>query len=160
MAEKPNLPVLGGLLGALSTGAPPTLDEARETLGGAWEGGPDVGRTVKVPGPIAARVGVVVHASPTHRDVWIGAGRLQRVPVARVELVEDDVELAAVADDARAFAALREGDHVAYEARDGTVGEGTLVEKLRYGGLVGLEGGRVLAVSFRKLTSAGQGAPS
>lgn len=147
------LPVLPGLLGALA-GGPPTLDEARANLGGPWEGGPDVGQTVRIPGPIAPRVGVVVHASPTHRDVWIGAGRLQRVPAAQAEITEPDEELAPIAADARVFGALLQGQRVAYETRDGEVGEGTLVEKLRFGGLVGLEGGRVLAVSFRKLAPA------
>lgn len=160
MSDKPNLPVLPGLLGLLNSG-PPTLDEARKNLGGAWEGGPDVGRTVSVAGAHGARIGVVVHSSPTHRDVWIGGGRLQRVPVARVELGADDANLADVAADARIFGALQVGQRVAYEARDGTVGEGTLVEKLRFGGLVGLEDeGRVLAVSFRKLTPASEGEPS
>ena len=58
-------------------------------------------------------------------------------------------------------ASLRTGQRITFQRRDGSVGEGTLVEKCRYGSLVGLEDGRVLAVSFRKLAPAAEdGAPS
>ncbi len=148
------LPVLPGF-----ASGPPTLDEARRALGGPWEGGPQIGETVRVRGPREERVGVVVHASPTHRDVWVGAGRIVRAPLAQTEPVHDP-SLARVSADACVFASLQAGQRVAYEARDGEVGEGVLAEKLRFGGLVGVDDGRVLAVGFRMLTPAAEGAPS
>ena len=46
------------------------------------------------------RTGVVVHSTPTERDVWIGAGRIQRVAAARAVVVadEDDSRAVLIAD--------------------------------------------------------------
>lgn len=160
--EGPSLPVLGGVWASIRDAAgPPTLEQARERLGGAWVGGPGVGELVLVRAATGRRPGVVVHASPTDRDVWIGAGRIQRVPPAELEPTDrEDPELEAVAGDARVFASLTEGQAVVYTDRTGTPGEGTLAEKLRYGALVGLGDGRVIAVSFRMLAPADGDAPS
>lgn len=159
MSDGPKLPVLGGVFAQLArSAAPPTLDQARKTLGGPWIGAgamPNeakscgVGTTVAVQ-PVGT-LGVVVHAEPERRDVWIGGGRIQRVDLGRVEPA-DAPEWEALADEARVFLHLVPETRVAYETREGDVGEGVLLEKLRYGGLVGLEDGRVVAVSFRKLT--------
>ncbi|MFK7988773.1 MAG: hypothetical protein AB8I08_22325 [Sandaracinaceae bacterium] len=152
--ERPKLPVIGGVFAKLSRpSGPPTLEQARETLGGPWVGDGTgtcpVGSTVAVQ-PVGTH-GVVVHAEPDRRDVWIGGGRIQRVSLDRIE-PKDAPEWAQLADEARVFLHLRPSAPVAYETRTGEVGEGVLIEKLRYGGLVGLEDGRVVAVSFRKLT--------
>ncbi|GAB5550000.1 MAG: hypothetical protein RID81_43210 [Sandaracinaceae bacterium] len=161
-SDRPNLPVLGGLWGTLESGETPTLDDAREKLGGPWIGRQDLGAPVDIPGPDGRRIGVVIHATPTERDVWIGGGRIQRVALADTRpaggLVPD---LDDIVDDAHVHASLRTGQRITFQRRDGSVGEGTLVEKCRYGSLVGLEDGRVLAVSFRKLAPAAEdGAPS
>jgi hypothetical protein len=155
--EGAELPVLGGIWASIRDAGPPTIDQARERLGGAWQGGPGVGDTVSLSGATGAQTGVVVHASPTERDVWIGAGRIRRVGAYEVRPPPEGPgpELAAIADDARVHASLREGQRVVYQTRDGATGTGVLAEKLRYGSLVGLEDGRVIAVSFRRLGPTG-----
>jgi len=158
MANKRDLPVFGGVLGSLGAG-PPSLDEARAKLGGPWVGGPDIGRVVRVPAPIGHRVGVVIHASDTHRDVWIGAGRIQRVVAADVEGAEDG-SLDEVVADARMHAGLTAEQPVVFQHRDGRTEEAVVVEKLRFGSLVGTEDGRILAVSFRRVAPRDGDAPS
>jgi hypothetical protein len=133
---------------------PPTVDEARASLGGRAATSPDAGCVVRVGGAgTAAALGVVVFASPEERDVWIGQGRLQRVSSERCEPVEGPVDpsLGEVAADAARFAALSEGVEVRYLDRLGKAHLGRLVEKCRYGALVEDTDGRVLAVSFRRL---------
>jgi len=66
-SDRPNLPVLGGLWGTLESGETPTLDDAREKLGGPWIGRQDLGAPVDIPGPDGRRIGVVIHATPTER---------------------------------------------------------------------------------------------
>jgi hypothetical protein len=51
------------------------------------------------------------------------------------------------------FSALSEGDAVRWE-RDGSVAEGRIVEKCRYGAIVVTRSTRVVAVGFRKLWPA------
>lgn len=162
MANKRDLPVFGGVLGSLGAG-PPSLDDARAKLGGPWIGGPDIGRVVRIPASIGHRVGVVIHATETHRDVWIGAGRVQHVSGASVEEAEEaegDETFDAVVADARMHAELTVEQPVVFQHRDGRTEEGVLVEKLRFGSLVGTEDGRVLAVSFRRLGPRGTEPPS
>ncbi|MBX3276001.1 MAG: hypothetical protein KF729_37460 [Sandaracinaceae bacterium] len=152
-ARRPLLPVLGAVRGDLF-GEPPTLDEARAQLGGPWIGGPDIGSVVRVVGGAVERVGVVVHATPTDRDVWIGAGRVQRVEPARLVPAEASAEHDAIVADARLHASLSVGDEVSFEGEDGAWADGVLVEKLRFGALVGVAGaehGKVVAIGFRRI---------
>ncbi|MEC7525430.1 MAG: hypothetical protein VYE22_36440 [Myxococcota bacterium] len=153
--DRPNLPVLGGLWGALESGGPPTLEDARAKLGGAWVSARHVGESLDVPGPEGRRIGLVIHSTPTERDLWVGPGRIQRVALADCRSAGGLVpDLDDVASDARVHASLSEGQRVTFQRRDGSVGVGTLAEKCRYGSLVGLDDGRILAVSFRKLAPA------
>lgn len=130
--------------------ATPTVDRARESLGGRASTDADAGQRVRMTDD--AREGVVVFASGGERDVWIGEGRIRR---ARVELCEPsgsaDVALDAVAIDARRFATLAESAEVGFLDRAGGVHAGTLVEKCRYGALVLASDGKIVAVSFRRL---------
>lgn len=158
MAEErkrhPPLPVFGGLFDPRKRA--PTLDDARAELGGAWVGGPDVGRVVTIATATSARIGVVIHSSPTERDVWIGAGRVQRVAAVEAVLQEgSDPVHDPVAADAKLHASLRPGDRVNYQRADGSVGQGRVAEKLRYGSLVGTTDGKIIAVSFRRLVPVG-----
>lgn len=133
----------------------PSIESAREALGGrlATERGAGDVVLVSMKRGGDAR-GVVVCVSATTRDVWIGEGRFVRTSADRLRTLEgSDAELERVADDARRFAALREGEPVRATKRDGTVVDGTLLEKCRYGALVA-KGDAVLAVSFRKVTRA------
>jgi hypothetical protein len=59
-----------------------------------------------------------------------------------------------VALDARAFADLREGQRVGYH-HEGRLGEGTLVEKCRFGGLVERGDGTIVGVAFRRFARPG-----
>lgn len=153
------LTVLGGVPGELGSGSP-SLDDARRQLGGPWVGGPDIGRVVRVTGGIGERVGVVVHATPTDRDVWIGAGRVQRVAPARLVAAEGTAEHDPVVADARMHASLSVGDRVVYERSDGTYAEGVLAEKLRFGSLVGTPDGKVVAIGFRRIAPRQADLPS
>jgi hypothetical protein len=144
-------------LGVAST---PTVDQARETLGGRASTDHTAGARVRVGSVRGAAIeGVVVFGSERERDVWIGEGRFQRIAAGDCETLSlgdpalGDRALDAVADDARRFATFVEGAAVRYLDRSGRAHEGTLVEKCRYGALVMGEGGRILAVGFRRITS-------
>ena len=122
-----------------------TLARAREKLGGRVAShasdrflGGEIVRT-------GEHVGVVLWSDDVHCDVWIGDDAVKRVARGDVEPASS-LELAKVADDARAFAALQEGAHVVF---DETI-TGKLVEKCRWGGLVARDDGRIFAVGFRR----------
>lgn len=159
---KDGLPVLNPVLAKLmESAAAPTVDKARSALGGRGATGPEAGTIVALPGGVLGRdVGVVVFASDTERDVWVGGGKLRRVPADRIESATDGevtAGLLTVAREARAFAALDEGQAVRFETRGGEVLTGTLVEKCRYGALVLDADQKVLAVSFRRIIAAAVG---
>lgn len=154
MARKLGLPVVEELLASK-----PTLAEARRRLGGPRGGeGEDVGRIVTVAAG-ALRTGVVLFASNDERHVVFDGGVVRRTSVEKCMYDARDVAepLRALADDVRVFAALADGDEVVFT--DGAAeARGTIVEMCRYGALVGLRDGRVLALGFRKLRPAGAGA--
>lgn len=139
----------------VDVGASPTIDAAREALGGRLATERGAGEIVVVTMKRGADArGVVVCVSGESRDVWIGEGRFVRTSRDRVRVVDEPIdELEAVAADARRFALLREGELVRATRRDGTSVEGTLLEKCRYGALVA-RAGKVLAVSFRRVVAA------
>ena len=136
----------------------PTIEQAREALGGRVTTVPShrVGTGCVFRDSRGRAVeGVVVCAAEGRLDVWIGDGRFQRIASERGEPVAlgPDHALADVAADARVFASLPEGASVRFVSRDGTEREGVLAERCRYGALVS-SGGRILAVSFRRIWPA------
>jgi hypothetical protein len=136
-------------------GASPSIDAARDALGGrlATERGAGAVVDVSMKRGGDAR-GVVVCVNGESRDVWIGEGRFVRTSADRVRVArETTAELDAIAAHARRFAALREGEPVRATKRDGTTVDGTLLEKCRYGALVA-KGDAVLAVSFQRVVAA------
>jgi hypothetical protein len=148
LGSRVHLPSLG--LGAVRIPAgPPSVDDARAALGGRASTDAGAGALVR----LGATEGVVVFASATERDVWIGEGRFQRVATATC--VPSDgasrPDLTPVASDARRFAALAEGDAVRVRDRSDREQDGRLIEKCRYGALVLCEEERVIAVSFRRI---------
>jgi hypothetical protein len=148
LGSRVHLPSLG--IGAVRIPAgPPSVDDARAALGGRASTGPGAGELVRV----GALEGVVVFASATERDVWIGEGRFQRVDSASCAPADGAprADLAPIASDAIRFAALAEGDAVRVRDRRDREQDGRLIEKCRYGALVLCEGERVIAVSFRRL---------
>jgi hypothetical protein len=134
----------------------PTVDDARTALGGRVATDAGAGACVHVAMKRgAAAIGVVVCVSGDERDVWIGDGRFVRARASDVSaLAEVEPSLGAVAADAARFAALAEGERVAYVDRKQVERVGTLVEKCRYGALVSAEDAKIIAVSFRKLGPA------
>lgn len=96
---------------------------------------------------------MVLFVHGEHLDVWLSGDRVQRVRRADTHPAGAPAprELAAVAGDARAFADLREGQRVAF-LQEGRQGEGALVEKCRFGGLVELGSGTVVGVGFRRFS--------
>lgn len=122
-----------------------TLARAREKLGGRVVSHQPHrffgGEIVRAGG----HVGVVLWSDEAQCDVWIGDDAVKRVASADVESASSQ-ELANVAEDARAFAALQEGARVVF---DGAI-TGKLVEKCRWGGLVARDDGRIFAVGFRR----------
>lgn len=155
---KRSLPSLGSA--ASVSHAPPSVDEAREALGGRIEAG------LRSPHEAGALIhfrdvrgndveGVLVFAAADALDVWVGEGRFHRVPQTRVKSVgpnaPTDHPLADVAADALVFAQLHEGARIRFVDRKNAMQAGTLVEKCRYGALVENEAKTILAVSFRRL---------
>jgi hypothetical protein len=109
---------------------------------------------------VEASVGVVLCDAQDAIDVVLEGGFVRRTSPSKC--VHHAGEIApgvrALADDVRVFASLREGDEVCYEPPRGPPEHGKLLEKCRFGGLVGTRDGRVLAVGFRKLTPIANGA--
>lgn len=147
--RKLSLPVVEEILGTK-----PTLANARRTLGGRATSAAGAGRIVA----IGSKVGAVLFASDLEIDVVFDGGLVRRtVPTQCVHHAGDvPGALRALADDARVFASIHEGDAVRYESRGESL-RGTLIEKCRYGALVAAADGRILAVGFRKLWPASTG---
>lgn len=141
----------------------PTVDVVRKRLGGraSTEGGAGELVTMITERGLE-RLGVVLFVRGEEIDVWTDGGVVRRArrealrPAESFGLVpEDGAErrLLAVARDAQSFAALTEGQRVHYQHERG-IGEATLVEKCRFGGLVERSDGAVLAIGFRRLWAA------
>jgi len=141
----------------------PTVDVVRKRLGGRASTEDGAGELVTmITERGLERLGVVLFVRGEELDVWTDGGVVRR---ARREALrpapstgsplDDDARkrLLAVAREAQGFAALAEGQQVNYHHERG-VGEGTLVEKCRFGGLVQRADGAVLAVGFRRLWAA------
>lgn len=167
MARKVSLPVTDSLLDAIG---PPTLAAMRTKLGGraesAEEPGIAVGAIVALQPPDTAplpagaasmRLGIVLSVGPLDVDVYLTRGMVKRTLASLLTLHDPRKEgevppdLEAIRPSVEAFARLREGQRVFFERSPGTISEGTLLEKCRYGALVGDPDGKVLGVGFRKL---------
>ena len=158
---KRTLPSLGAA--ATVSHAAPSVDEARTALGGRIE--PALLRLTMKLGALAhfvdvrgnALEGVLVFATNEDADVWVGEGRLHRVPHARIrgtEAASHGHALADVAADALVFSTLAEGTRIRFVDRKGAMQAGLLAEKCRYGALVENEEKRILAISFRRIWPA------
>jgi hypothetical protein len=146
------LPLFDGLVGSARPGPAPHLERARRGLGGGYSADVDlsmIGRFVRS----TPHEGVVLHADGSTVDVMVSAGVVRRVARERVVTV-DDVELSTLrrrmADDVRRFAAMPTGWRVRFMAEEGEA-EGLLIEKCRYGALVALDDGRVVALGFSRM---------
>jgi len=149
----------------LSLGSPsrrPTVDEVRKRLGGRASTEAGAGDVVVIMTERGReRVGVVLFVRGDELDVWIESGvvrRVRRVSTRPAE-VAGAKAVAAVANDARAFAALVERQRVRFQHESG-IGEGVLVEKCRFGGLIERSDGVMVGASFRRIWAASELEPS
>lgn len=171
MARKLSLPLLnlerGSLLEARSP-EKPTVDAVRKRLGGRASTGPGAGDLVSLTTIGGVLRGVVLFAQGDEVDVWIeqpgdasGATLPPRASMVRRARRADTAPLRApaqsgldaVADDARVFGALTEGQRIRFQEDKG-FGEGSLVEKCRFGGLVQRDDGTIVGVGFRRIWPA------
>jgi hypothetical protein len=135
----------------------PTVDLARERLGGRVATEPSVGQAVRVSSSLGVEhLGVVIFRKDGQVDVWLGAGRVRRVAAGATEpaaIEELSKALADIAGGAIVFGSLHEGQRVRYQTSSGELREGLLVEKCRYGALIVADGGdeRVMAVGFQSI---------
>jgi hypothetical protein len=146
------------------TASNPSLDAVRKRLGGRAATDRGAGELVRVDlGDAGEHVGVVLFAQGETLDVWLALGSPTGVVrrTSRGRAAPHDgpppEDLAAVADDARVFGALREGERVRYEPSPGRFGEGTLVEKCRFGGVLVRDDGVLVGVGFRRVWPACEG---
>jgi hypothetical protein len=150
VARKISLPVAG-------PPRPTPVDAARAKLGGRERSDPGAGDLVAFTDDAAqSRLGVTLFVRGDTLFVWTPAGFVRELPRAATQAVDAAIpaELTSIAESARAFAALNEGDRVQY--RDATgVGEGTLAEKCRFGALVARDDGSVVAIGFARVGPAG-----
>jgi hypothetical protein len=131
----------------------PTVDTVRKKLGGRASTEAGAGGLVWFRGERGQeRAGVVLFVRGEDLDVWAEGDVVRRVRRGDTRAVDGVVskELLAVAADARLFAALHEGQRVRYQ-HEGGLGEGELVEKCRFGGLVERGDGVLLGIGFRRL---------
>jgi hypothetical protein len=173
MSRKLSLPLLnlgrGSLFEALSPDRP-TVDAVRKRLGGRASTEAGAGELVALTtaGGGVLR-GVVLFARGDDVDIWVEqadapAGstpqpsrpgvvrRARRADIAPLPAPAPH-GLDAVADDARVFAALSEGQRIRFHDGGG-LGEGSLIEKCRFGGLIRRDDGTVLGVGFRRIWPA------
>lgn len=147
------LPLFAALTGGSPRPAGPHLEQARRGLGGSYADDVDaamIGRFVRAD----AHEGVVLHADAATVDVMVSAGVVRRVARSRVVAL-DDVELSPLrrrmAGDVRRFAAMPAGRRARFTTETGDEAEGLLIEKCRYGALVALDDGRVVALGFSRM---------
>lgn len=152
MSKKIVLPVLGEL-----TKRKPSIDAARQRLGGRPKDDPPGGTA---PGTIVRtrkdEIGVVIYASAKETHVLFDGSRLRRLAPVELDMHPGEApgDLSRVAADARVFFLLVEGQSVRYADEAGTLRDGKLVEKCRYGALILRDDGAIVAVGFRKLWPA------
>lgn len=131
----------------------PSVDLVRHRLGGRASTEPGAGALVALDAGGSPRLGVVLFVRGDALDVWSEPGVVRRVlrSSARPSAHEAASDaLLAVAADAQVFASLAEGAPVGYHDGD-RLGEGRLVEKCRFGGIVERTDGTLMGVGFRKL---------
>lgn len=156
MGRRVSLPLSQAMFGVAET---PTLAAMRKRLGGRATGAALLGADGVIPvGAIVRfvaddRLGVLLAVTDDSIDVYMSEGIVKRT---RCDLVAahrgpSPLELGGVAEAAAIFGRLAEEDSVLVERGEGAPVGGRLVEKCRYGALVEIDGGVVLAVGFRKI---------
>lgn len=140
-----------------ASSAPPTVDVMRKRLGGRASTEAGAGEIVALAADAGGeRTGVVLFARGDELHIWVAEGIVRKTQRSLARPVGSPVtkDLLAVAADARIFGGLREGERVRYH-HDHGVGEGTLIEKCRFGALLLREDGAVIGVGFRRVWPLG-----
>jgi len=138
---------------SLPTARPTTVDAVRKQLGGRAATDAGAGEVVSFRDERGSeRMGVVLFVRGEDLDVWVEGDLVRRVRRRDTQAPDGVVsrELVAVARDAQGFAKLEEGQRVRYQHAGG-LGDGALVEKCRFGGLVERDDRKVLGIGFRRL---------
>jgi hypothetical protein len=142
----------------------PSIDGMRARLGGRQTGNASgsisPGAIVRVPSAgDGERVGVLLVDDAGSLDVYLARGVVKRTVASAVHAFEGDPpsDLSRIAEQARVFASLAEGQpvHVDDPERGGI--EARLREKCRFGALVETLEGKVLGVGFRRLWPRSRG---
>lgn len=134
----------------------PTATAVRAKLGGRASTDVGAGDLVSVDmGGGLSQAGIVIYTRGEDVDVWTGEGVVRRARWSGVRRLDGPTpaDLAQVAADAAVFGGLVEGQRVRYRHDTGT-GEGTLVEKCKFGALVERDDQTIVGVSFRRLWPA------
>jgi hypothetical protein len=126
-----------------------TLARARERLGGRVSAHGDAGAVVEVERGDHAEIGVVLWSDAQWCDVWLGDDITKRTRSDSVTAAKAPAgsPMARASTAARAFASLEEGQNVRFDGE-----EGRLIEKCRWGALVALVNGKILAVGFHRFS--------
>ena len=147
MTKKVNLPVL------TPPDRKPSIDAARARLGGTAQGH-------AMPPGLAPGVvvrfeedgeGVVIFASIVEVHVLLDPSRMRRFAPADLVVHEGAHGFAELATDAHIFGMLHDGQAIRYAVDGGTMVDGIVAEKCRWGALVRRDDATVVAVGFRKL---------
>ena len=126
-----------------------TLDAVRARLGGRARTDLQAGRVVCFLDTGATGVVLFGHGEDVH--VFSNAGWVRRTTTDALTVVDEPgVDLHAVANDIRVFAALEEGTRVRFQDLGG-MAQGTLIEKCRYGAVVRRDDAAVMGVGFRRI---------
>lgn len=133
------------------TSTPTRVDAVRRRLGGRSTSAGGAGRIVLVRTEGGGeRAGVVLHVEGEVLHVWVAEGIVRKALDADVKTTAAP-ELEALADDARVFATLHEGERVRYQDGQGELAEALLAEKCRFGALLLRDDGKILGVGFRRI---------
>ncbi|HWZ90469.1 MAG TPA: hypothetical protein VNW92_16510 [Polyangiaceae bacterium] len=126
-----------------------TLDAVRARLGGRARTDLQAGRVVCFLDTGATGVVLFGHGEEVH--VFSNAGWVRRTTTDALTVVDEPgIDLHAVANDIRVFAALEEGTRVRFQDLGG-MAQGTLIEKCRYGAVVRRDDATVMGVGFRRI---------
>jgi hypothetical protein len=136
-----------------------TLARARERLGGRVSMHGDAGAVVQVERGAHPTIGVVLWSDAQWCDVWLGDDLTKRTRSDSVTPAKAPrgSPMAQASAAAHTFALLEEGQNVRF-AKEGLTPsgqeEGRLIEKCRWGALVALADGKILAVGFHRFSRA------
>ena len=134
----------------------PSVDRIRKRLGGraSTETGAGDVVTFSTDGGIH-HTGVVIFVRGDELDVYVSDNVVRRIRRPAVKSTDTALppELVRIAESARIFERLEEGQRVSFASDDGTH-EGILVEKCRFGALVERVDGTIIGLGFQRVWAA------